>query len=257
MSSRYIPQTVAAFHDKLVSVMLQSPDRFSSLDDTPVGQPRALRQAFEVLQEAFPLVEKKLKDPHLALMLRELLRMSYEFFVAGDDRNGIYALQEVEGSIWPSRKIPHRHAVEAERRAHGRVERLAGVVPNPYPFEGTIEDMGPCQRRLFESVQEAYSSGKEVLAEGQEHYWLLEPDQAIRKLAAGSRKAAHARIAEELATGSARAALRAVNVTGDRRGYDVEESGRAMISVRGELERFSAGNPNFYVDEPRWTTLLS
>lgn len=253
MSSRYVPQTFTAYHDNLVSLMLKSPDRFTSFDDTPVDQPRALREAFEVLQEAFPLVEKKLKDPYLGSMLRELLKMSYEFFVAGDDRNGIYALQEVEGGIWPSRKMPHRHAVEAERRAHGKVERLAGVVPNPYPYEGTMKDMGPSQLHLFESVQDVYRTAKEVLAEGKEHYWLLGPDKMIRKLAERTRKAANARIAEELVSGSALAALRVVNVFGDSLGYDVEEPGRPRVTVRGRLELFAAGNPNFFVDEPYWT----
>lgn len=253
MSSRYVPQTFAAYHDNLVSLMLKCPDRFTSFDDTPVDQPRALREAFEVLQEAFPLVEKKLKDPYLGSMLRELLKMSYEFFVAGDDRNGIYALQEVEGNIWPSRKIPHRHAVEAERRAHGKVERLAGVVPNPYPYEGSIEDMGSLQRGLFELVQDAYRTGTAVLVEGKEHHWLLGPGKLIRKLEERTRKAANARIAAELASGSALAALRVVNVFGDSLGYDVEEPGRPRVAVRGGLELFAAGNPNFFIDAPYWT----
>lgn len=46
--------------------------------------------------------------------------MPYEFFTDGDDRNGRYALQEVDGTVWPSRKVPPRHAPDAERRAPGR-----------------------------------------------------------------------------------------------------------------------------------------
>ena len=80
MSSRYIPERFSEYHDTLVSILLQSPNQFTSFDGAPVDQQNALREAFEVLQNTFPLVEKKLKDEYLAAILRELLRMAYEFF---------------------------------------------------------------------------------------------------------------------------------------------------------------------------------
>jgi hypothetical protein len=106
MSFRYLPTRFSEYHNTLVSVLLQSPNRFKSFDDSNVDQKEALREAFEGLQKTFPLVEKKLKDEYLAAILRELLRMAYEFYSSGDSRNGAYALQEVEGTVWPSRNAP-------------------------------------------------------------------------------------------------------------------------------------------------------
>ena len=252
MSSRYVPSSLSEYHDYLVVVLLNSPDRFTSFDGTSVNQQDALRKAFEVLQEAFPVVGKKLKDEYLSAILRELLKMAYEFFSAGDDRNGIYALQEVEGSVWPSRKIPARHAPAAECRAHGKVERFAGVVPNPYPYQGKLEDMGPSQLRLFQAVLKAYESGDESLEPGKVHHWLLGIDSVPRSFSERSRKAAAVRIAQELSTRKSLAALRAENVFGSLLVFDVEEPGCARISVRGEPDAFNAGSPNFIVDQPTW-----
>lgn len=252
MNSRYVPTSFATYHDHLVVVLMCSPDRFTSFDGSPVNQQVALREAFEVLQEAFPLVGKKLKDDYLSAILRELLQMAYEFFSAGDDRNGIYALQEVEGSVWPSRKIPPRHAPAAERRAHGKVDRFAGVIPNPYPYRGRLEDMGPSQLRLFQSVMSAYDSGDDSLDPGKVHHWLLDTDSVARRINERSRKAAAARIMQELSTRNSLAALRAENVYGSLLVFDVEEPGRARMSVRGEPGAFKMGTPNFIVAGPIW-----
>lgn len=252
MSSRYVPKEFSHYHDFLVCVMLQSPNDFTSSDEGPVDQPKALKEAFETLQEAFPLVEKKLKDDYLSAVLRELIQMSYGFFSAGDIRNGIYALQEVEGTVWPSRRVPPRHAPDAERRVYGELQRYAGVTPNPYPYEGSAEDMGKFQRQLFEAVLTAYESGSESLHADTEHHWLLGVDSVTRRTSERSKKAAVARLTQELSTSSSLAALRAVNVCGDLLIYDVEEAGRPRISVRGKPEVLRAGKLNFIVDEAQW-----
>lgn len=252
MTSRYVPTTFSDYHDYLVSVMLSAPDNFQSFDETPLDQAFALCEKFEVLQETFPLVEKKIKDAYLATILRELLVMANEFFNAGDDRNARYALQEFEGNVWPSRKVPARHAPDAERRAHGKVERYAGVVPNPYPYEGDLEGMGESQRRLYDCVMASYGNGTDTLAPGKEHNWLLGPDTIARKFSAKSNKAATLRFTNELSTGTSLAALRATNVYGSLLIFDVEEAGRARISVRGSPQSFIDGTPNFIVDEAQW-----
>lgn len=71
MNSRYVPEELSHYPDYLVSVLLKAPDGFTSFDACPVNQRAALREAFEVLQEAFPLLERKLKDETLAPVLRE------------------------------------------------------------------------------------------------------------------------------------------------------------------------------------------
>ncbi len=232
--------------------MFSSPNNFQSLDNTPLDQQEALRDAFEMLHEAFPLVEKKLKDGYLAPILRELMRMAYDFFLAGDDRNGCYALQEVEGSVWPSRKVPPRHAPAAERRAHGKLERYAGVTPNLYPIQGKIEDMGQFQRQLYEAVLKAYADGTDMLAPLEQHYWLLGTDAVAKRFSARSRKAAASRFTQALSTSAALAALHATNVYGSLLVFDIEEAGRPRISVRGTPEVVENGEPNFFINEAVW-----
>ncbi|GGB94741.1 hypothetical protein [Pseudoduganella buxea] len=253
MHERYIPSTVADYHGYLVSVLFNSPDRFTAFDDKPVDQQEALRAAFDVLQETFPLVDRKLKDPYLAAILRELLVMAYGFFAGGDDENGRYALQEVEGSIWPSRQVPPRHAPAAEHRVHGRSERYAGVTPSPFPRQGTIEDMGHSQLKLFKAVLKTYDDGSDVLLPAKEHYWLLDQDGVARRFSARSRKAAMARFSEALTARTALAALHAVNVFGSLLVFDVEEAARPRVSVRGKPAMFQHGTPNYIVEEANWT----
>lgn len=249
---RYVPSSLAEYHDYLVSVMLKSPGDFTSFDGSVVDQPLALREAFEVLQEAFPYVEKKLKDAYLSAILRAMLQMAYEFFASGDERNGIYAIREVEGSIWPSARIPPRHAPAAEQRAHGKVERYAGVVPSPYPFTGSKEDMGPSQRALYLTVWLRHTTGEEKWESGQIDNWLLLPGGQTVRVSARSRKAAIARFRAELLDGTALAALRAENVYGDLFVYDVEQMGMPRVSVRGRPEAFRSGAPNYIVDAAQW-----
>ena len=252
MSSLYIPKRFSEYHNTLVCILLQSPNQFTSFDGAPVDQQKTLREAFEVLQDTFPLVEKKLKDEYLAAILRELLRMAYEFFSNGDERNGAYALQEFEGTIWPSRNVPPRHAPDAERRAHGALKRYAGVTPNPYPYQGSIEDMGESQRQLFNAVLRTYEEGSDTLQPGKEHNWLLGPDAIARKFNERSRKAAAARFTQELSTCTSLAALRATNVLGSLLIFDIEEPHRPRISIRGKPEAFKAGSPNFIIEEANW-----
>lgn len=253
MSFRYVPNSFSSYHDNLVSVLLKSPNRFTSFDDTPVDQKEALREAFDVLQEAFPLVEKKLKDEYLAAILRELIRTSYEFFSDGDDRNGAYALQEVEGTVWPSQKVPPRHAPDAELRAHGKLERYLGVIPNPYPYLGKIEDMGPSQLRLYQAVLNSVEDNGDPIETGKTQNWLLGLDGVARRFNERSRKAATARFTRELAERTSLAALRVEGGFGTSLAFDVEERDCPRISVRGKLEAFNAGNPNFIVEEAYWT----
>lgn len=252
MHERYIPATVADYHGYLTAVLFNSPDRFTALDDKPVDQQEALRAAFDVLREAFPLVDRKLKDPYLAAILRELLVMAYGFFAGGDDENGRYALQEVEGSIWPSRQVRPRHAPAAERRVHGSSERYAGVMPSSFPRQGTIEDMGHSQRQLFNAILKAYDDGNDALLPAKEHYWLLDQDGVARRFSARSRKAAMARFTEALTARTALAALHAVNVFGSLLVFDVEEAGRPRVSVRGKPAVFRQGTPNYILEEAQW-----
>jgi len=233
--------------------MLQSPNNFRLFGTTSENQTDVLREAFEVLHESFFLVEKKLKDEYLASLLRELLKMAYEFLSTGDERNGRYALQEIEGTIWQSRRIPPRHAPEAEFRAHGKLERYAGVVPHPYPYKGNVGDMRQHQLQLLNSVLKAYEGGKEVLAPGNEHYWLLGADSVARRFSVRSKKAATSRFTQELSAGSSTAALCATSIYGDLLIFDVEELGSPRISIRGKRETFISGDPNYIVEESLWT----
>ncbi|WP_295372621.1 hypothetical protein [uncultured Pseudacidovorax sp.] len=235
-----------------MSVMLRSPDRFTSFDGTKVHQPTALREEFSALEASFPFVEKKVKDPYLAAILRQLLKMANEFYVEGDKRNGNYAMQEIEGTIWPSKKIPSRHAPEAERRAHGKVERYAGVIPSPYPLGGSEKDMGEHQRRLFLAVSQLHTTGAEKWESRQVHAWVLLADGQVIRVKSKSQKATTQQFSDDLANGTALAALRAENVFGDLYVYDVEEVGKPRISVRGKRQDFQKATPNYVIEAPVW-----
>lgn len=123
--------------------------------------------------------------------------------------------------------------IEAERRAHGKVERFAGVTPYPYPCKGTVEDMGQSQRQLYESVLGTYNTSGEILMAGDEHYWLLGADGVVRKLEERSSKAASARFINELSSANSLAVLSVAIVLKDSLAFSSAYAG--WISHRATI----------------------
>jgi hypothetical protein len=102
-----------------VTVLSCAPEHFVPIGDELVDQATALREAFEDLQNGLRFARMKIKDGRKLLIVRELVEMSHEAYVAGDSQTGASVLQEAEAMIWKERRVPVRFAAEAERRAFG------------------------------------------------------------------------------------------------------------------------------------------
>jgi len=124
----------------------------------------------------------------------------------------------------------------------------------PYPYVGSKEDMGEHQRRLYLTVWRLHTTGAEKWEPGQKDAWLLLAGGQIVRAKSKSRKATTQEFCDDLANGTAVAALRAENVSGDLFIYDVEELGKARVSVRGKQQDFKKGTPNYIIDASAWTS---
>lgn len=147
-------ETLGQYHDFWAHVLFNAPDRFTSFDDTPVNQKETLAAAFNALRSGFRFVERKITDTRKLRIMRELIEMSYEAYVAGDSKTGAHTLQECEGMIWKSRTQSVKYAVAAELRAFGKLETYANVKVSPYPFEGTEDDLTPHMITLYTAARQ-------------------------------------------------------------------------------------------------------
>lgn len=113
--------------------------------------------------------------------------------------------------------------------------------------------MGASQLQLYQAVLNAFEDHGDPIETGTTQSWLLGLDGVARRFNERSRKAATARFTRELAEGTSLAALRVEGGFGTSLAFDGEERDCRRISVRGKLEAFKAGNPNFIVEEGCWT----
>jgi hypothetical protein len=243
-------ETLGQYHDAWATIILFAPDRFMPLNDEVVDQSRELDRGFQELRDGFHLAEKKLKEPRLIRVGRELLDMSYEAYKAGDVKRGAHVLQECEGLIWKSRHDRLKYVVEAEQRAFGSVELFKDVVVSPYPYEGSEADLGERQRRMWLHLTSEYQT-KLNEPQGIRQLWSMQADGWITLVKARSFKAAREQVGEQIKRGEVIGIARAeVLPNGGLRVYDVEEPGRPLISIR-ILRRDGADNaPRFHLDEP-------
>ena len=116
---RLRPETIDDYHTVLTTVLACAPEGFVPFGDEVIDQATALREAFNDLRDGLRFARMKVRDGHKLLVVRELIEMSFEAYVAGDAKTGISVLQEVEGMIWAERAAPPEHVEEAERRAFG------------------------------------------------------------------------------------------------------------------------------------------
>jgi hypothetical protein len=242
--------TVGQYHDAWAWIILSAPDEFSSFDGKPADQRKELDRAFADLREGFHLAEKKLKDPRLIRVCRELIEMSYEAYVAGDSKIGAHSLQECEGLIWPGRRLPAKHAVEAERRAFGELQLFANVQVSRYPYEGTYDDLGPTQQRLLAHAAESCLSR---LREDQGFLavWTAHSDGAIREVRARSQKQAREFIRAGATSGAIIGAGSAQLLPGGGLlVYHLEEPGRPLIAVMNLRRNGAFEPPRYHLNDP-------
>lgn len=243
-------QTLGQYHDAWAGIILFAPDQFTSFDDQPVDQRRELDRRFDELREGFHFAEKKLKEPRLIRVCRELLEMSHEAYVAGDDKLGAHALQECEGMIWAGRRLPVKHAVEAERRAFGELVLFKGVEVSPYPYEGSESDLGDTQRQLWEhaKIDCAPHLGDE---EGFMLCWAMHADRSILAVKARSLKAIRAHFQEGARTGEIVGTASAQLLRGGGLlVYHFEEPNRPLIAVMNLRRDGQFQPPRFHLNDP-------
>ena len=114
------PRGVAEYHDFLVYVFLHAPEEFPAEDYLQPEEQMTLQKAFARLVGDLPVVSSRIKDQNRMLVLRELLAMSQEAYLQGNNVRGAHVLQEFEGLIWPKHKQPPEFLAEAEQRAADR-----------------------------------------------------------------------------------------------------------------------------------------
>ncbi|MFS2047909.1 hypothetical protein ACEN9J_11865 [Variovorax sp. Varisp41] len=243
-------ESVGQYHDALAAIVLSAPDRFQSFDDEAVDQNLELERRFRDLRDQFHWVEKKLKEPRLARICRELIDISHEAYKAGDAKRGAHTLQECEGLIWKNRHVRLKHVVEAERRAFESVELFKDVIVSPYPYEGSEADLGDVQRRLWLQLESEYQH-KLNEPDGIRQLWGMQRDGSISLVKARSFKAAREQVSERIERGELIGIATAELLPhGGLRVFDIEESGRALVSVRILRKAGSDEAPRFHLDAP-------
>ncbi len=244
-------ESLGQYHDSWATIILCAPDQFPEYDwDTPKrSQAQRLEEAFVSLQAGAHLAEKKLKEPRLIGVFRELLKMSHEAYIEGDSKRGAHVLQEAEGLVWQSRASLLKHVVEAERRAFGDVVLFKDVVVSPYPYEGSEEDLGDLQRKLWSHA----TAEMDVLSTDQvsvSRVWVIEADGVIRLIKGRSRKSIMQDVTDGARQGRLHGYAMATLIGRELLCVDVEEYGRPRVSVRRLSKPGAAAVPRFHLDEP-------
>lgn len=246
-------ETLGQYHDCWATVILCAPSDFPEEDWDPPGmtQRDRLDEAFALLRSGIGFAERKLKEPRRIGVFHELINMSYEAYVAGDDKLGAHALQEAEGLVWSSRASRLKHVVEAERRAFGDVILFKDVVVSPYPYEGGEADLGDVQRQLWQHAV-AEVERLRVELDPLVKTWAMELDGTIQETRGRSRKATRELIRAGAMNGSLIGAATAELLPGGRLlCVDVEEVGKPLVSIRRLTEAGTPGDWRFHLDEPR------
>jgi hypothetical protein len=246
-------ETIGQYHDAWSSIVLFAPDGFTDLDGVRMDdQPAALDEAFREIFEDFGFVEKKIKDPRLLAILRELIVMSLEAFHAGDAKRGAHVLQECEGFIWPSRGQHLKYVVEAEMRVFGRVESFKNVVVSPYPYEGAHADLGSAQKILLEYAKAQAQRYIDAQQSFQSLAWAMEAGGSVVEVKKRSRKAVRAFLREEASYGRVVGSAVASFPFGGYKGLlavNLEEVDRPRVEAIALVEEWQVGPLRYHFHE--------
>jgi hypothetical protein len=249
-------ESLGQYHDFWATVVLCAPDNFRSVDGSPVNQQTELRSSFETLKKWFPLAERKFKDPRLIGVLRELLVMAEEAYVAGEEKRGAHILQECEGLIWPSRAGDLKYVVEAEERAFGGLELFRDVFVSPYPYEGSITDLGERQRTLFSLSSADCDSMFRLQEDFKWHLWILATDGTTRREKPKSWRKAEEMIKAGFASGTIGAYCKAELSFGGFGGlltYTLEEPSKPRVRAIGIMRNWKHDPLRFHLENPYLT----
>jgi hypothetical protein len=244
-------ESLGQYHDFWASVVLNAPDNFQlSFLPVPIDQAQALADAFESLHCGLPLANVKLKDERLCTVVSELLRMSHEFYLAGDRKQGTRSLQEAEGLIWPSRRIRLELAAAAEQRAFGATQLFKDLQARRFDGEGSIDSLGPGQRTLFDA---AHSRAMEKIRQRQEFkrfVLALDRHADVIEVRQASFKKTMAEVERLAAAEEISATVRTEFVALGILVHDLEERGQPQISARAQVADFKVEPFRFFLDDP-------
>lgn len=251
-------ESLGQYHDSWSIILLRAPDQFPEYDwdPPPRSQAQRLEEEFASLRAGAHFAEKKLKTPRLIGVFHELLKMSHEAYLCGDGKRGAHVLQEAEGLVWPSRMTRLKYVIEAEKRAFGDVELFKDVVVSPFPYEGSENDLGDVQRRLW---LHATSQMDELVPEtfNTTRTWVASTNGEIHLVKGRSGKS----ILETVRVGVEQGQIQGYaigNLIGvDLLCVDVEEPGKPRISVRRLSRSGETPMPRFHLDEPEIFTRQS
>jgi hypothetical protein len=243
-------ESLGQYHDFWATVIFKAPDDFHySFLPEPVDQSQALADAFESLQYGLRFAKAKIKDERQVGVIAELLRMSYEFYLANERKLAIRALQEAEGLIWPSQRIRLELTAVAEMRAFGAVQMFKDVRPRKFDGEASLSELGPGQRKLLDFV---WPLAKEIVASGAEFKmfpYVVTSSGELLEVRLTSSKKTNAEIQRLASSGEITASIRA-----DFFGvliFELEERGKPLISARAKWENGKFNEFRFFLDDPR------
>jgi hypothetical protein len=246
-------ESLGQYHDFWATIVLCAPDNFRSVDGSPVNQQAELRASFHLLREWFHLVEKKFKDPRLVCVLRELLMMSEEAYVAGEAKRGAHVLQECEGLIWPSRAGDLKYVVEAEERAFGNLELFKDVFVSPYLYEGAVSDLGEGQRVLLQLASTECGSKFQREEDFKWLLWILDADGLARREQPKSWRKAEEMIRTGYSSGSIAAYCKAELSFGGFGGllsYTLEERSKPRVKAVTIMRNWKHDPLRFHLENP-------
>jgi hypothetical protein len=271
-------ETLGQYHDHWAWTLGYAPDRFRDVRTIGLAadQHGALQEAFQQIRSGFPFVARKLKDQRLTRVAAELIEMSLEAYLAGDSKTGAHALQECEGLIWPGRRQKVKYAIEAEKRAFGENVLYAGIVPSPFPYEGTAADLGPDQATLLALATRWSRAWQATGKDFRYMSWAIDMDGVIRRISAEPKEDAHPvlepaqrswgfkRLKELGENGGIRACVLMAIIAPQGDGlvsYDLEERGLPRVSGR-QLFRQQPGGIQyepmaFHLEDPQILPLQS
>lgn len=94
---------LSEFNDALGFLVLAAPDHFPQRAPFGSNQEKNLRLKFKELEDGFPFVEQKIKDPAVLAQLRQLMKDSLTAYLQGDKKKGAHLLQDIQNIVFPRR----------------------------------------------------------------------------------------------------------------------------------------------------------
>ncbi|MEQ5836378.1 hypothetical protein, partial [Marinobacter sp. NFXS9] len=110
-----IIKTSRDYRGFLSKVLLGAPDDLKEDYLSPKDQ-LTLETAYLVLRKGLIVVKSRIRSEEKMRILDEMLVISYEAFLAGEEKKARYTLQEIMGIIWPSVRMRSKYEQEAKVR---------------------------------------------------------------------------------------------------------------------------------------------